>query len=344
MWLRIIARPAPVTVTGSSVQREVHAYSAAPASEFKMMQAAQRSIGIALKKWEANAPYIDRLKRASNRDVYRVYLDLKPDYANSSAFFLDAADILFDKGQRDLALRVLSNLSEMDLENRAVLRILGYRLLQAKAPELAIGVFEDVLRIAVEEPQSFRDLGLALAAAGRHQEAIDRLYDVVVRPWDDRFADVEVIVLAEINALLATSNQKLDTSRIDRRLRAHQPLDVRVVLTWDADNSDMDLFVTDPFGDKTFYSNPMSGQGGKMSKDFTGGYGPEEFALRKAAPGKYKIEVNYFGNHQQVIAGATTLQVKLVTHFGLPQQKEQLISLRLKDQTETVFVGEFDVK
>ncbi len=333
-----------VTVTGSTMRRRFAPVSANAAPEFKRAQPAQRGIGIELKKWQANAPYIDRLKRAESRDVYRVYLDLKADYANSSAFYLDAADILFDKGQRDLALRVLSNLSEMDLENRSVLRILGYRLLQAKAPELAIGVFEDVLRIAVEEPQSFRDLGLALAAAGRHQEAIDRLYEVVVRPWDDRFADVEVIVLAEINALLATSKQKLDTSRIDRRLRAHQPLDVRVVLTWDADNSDMDLFVTDPYGDKTYFAEPMSRQGGKMSNDFTGGYGPEEFALRKAAAGKYKIEVNYFGNHQQVIAGATTLQVTLVTHFGLPQQQEQLISLRLKDQAETVFVGEFDVK
>ncbi len=302
------------------------------------------SIGMALQKWVPNAPYMARLKRASKDKVYEIYLDQKPDHANSTAFYLDAADILIEKGQRDLALRVLSNLAEMDLENRSVLRILGYRLLQAGAPALAVPVFEEVQRIAREEPQSFRDLGLALAAAGRPQEAIDTLYEVALRPWDQRFPDIESIAVAELNAIVATSARPLDTSRVDKRLLANLPLDLRVVLTWDADNSDMDLFVTDPSGERTDYSNNLSAQGGRMTRDFTGGYGPEEFSLRRARPGKYKIEANYFGSGQQVIAGATTLQVKLFSGFGTSKQKEQLITLRLKEQSETVFVGEFEVK
>ncbi|HPO23998.1 MAG TPA: DUF2135 domain-containing protein, partial [Arenimonas sp.] len=81
-----------------------------------------------------------------------------------------------------------------------------------------------------------------------------------------------------------------------------------------------------------------------MSDDFTGGYGPEEFSLRHAKPGKYKIETNFFGNRQQVVAGATTLQVYLTTGFGTPKAKQQSVTLRLKDAQETVFVGEFEVK
>jgi Ca-activated chloride channel family protein len=331
-------RPAPVAMAApameamAGLQRKEKSASTAP------------SIGMALQKWVPNAPYIERLKRASKDKVYAVYLDQKADYANSSAFFLDAADILIDKGQRDLALRVLSNLAEMDLENRAVLRILGYRLLQAGAPALALPVFEEVQRIATEEPQSFRDLGLALAAAGRPQEAIDKLYEVALRPWDARFPDIESIALAELNTIVATSGKPLDTSRIDKRLLAGLPLDLRVVLTWDADNSDMDLYVTDPSGERCDYSHNLTAQGGRMTRDFTGGYGPEEFSLRRARPGKYKIEVNYYGSRQQVIAGATTLQVKLFSGFGTGKQKEQIMTLRLKEASETVFVGEFDVK
>jgi hypothetical protein len=37
-------------------------------------------------------------------------------------FFIDAADLLYAKGQPELALRVLSNLAELDLENRQTLR------------------------------------------------------------------------------------------------------------------------------------------------------------------------------------------------------------------------------
>ncbi len=302
------------------------------------------TIGMALQKWVPNAPYMDRLTKAPADKVYRVYLDQKADYANSSAFYLDAADIMIAKGQRDLALRVLSNLAEMDLENRAVLRILGYRLLQASAPQLAVPVFEEVQRIAREEPQSFRDLGLALAAAGRAQEAIDMLYEVAVRPWDGRFPDIESIAMAELNAIVANNGKPLDTSRVDPRLLANLPLDLRVVLAWDADNTDMDLYVTDPDGERAYYANALTAQGGRMTRDFTGGYGPEEFSLRRARPGKYKIEVNFYGSRQQVIAGATTLQVKLFSGFGTAKQKERLITLRLKEAKETVFVGEFEVK
>ena len=300
-------------------------------------------IGIALNKWAANAPYMERLKRAPAAKVYQVYLDQKADNANSSAFFLDAADVLLAKGQRDLALRVLSNLAEMDLENRAVLRILGYRLLQAGQPRLAIPVFEQVRLIAAQEPQSLRDLGLALAAAGRPQEAIDMLYQVVAQPWDDRFPDIESIALAELNGIVARNGKTLDTSRIDKRLLASLPLDLRVVLTWDADNTDMDLYVTGPDGERCSYQNHLTRRGGRMTDDFMGGYGPEEFSLRRARPGKYKIEANYFGDAQQVIAGETTLQVNLFSNFGTARQKEQLMTLRLKDASETVFVGEFNV-
>ncbi|MGH8106099.1 MAG: DUF2135 domain-containing protein, partial [Arenimonas sp.] len=227
---------------------------------------------------------------------------------------------------------------------RQVLRILGYRLMQAGAPELAIPVLEKVQRLAEEEPQSFRDLGLAYAAAHQDQKAIEQLYEVVLRPWDSRFAEIELIALAELNSIVATSTQKLDTGNIDARLLKPMPLDLRVILTWDADNSDMDLWVTDPNDEKSFYGNKLSYQGGRMSDDFTGGYGPEEFSLKRAKPGKYKIEVNFYGNQQQVVAGATTLQVYLTTAFGTAKAKQQSVTLRLKESKETVFVGEFEVK
>ena len=338
-----------VSVTGSSVSRadaSALQYSRAPAQASGVQtsdaQGATEQIGIALKKWVANAPYMERLRNAPAERVYAIYLDEKPSYANSSAFFLDAADILFEKGQRELALRVLSNLAELDLENRALLRILGYRLLQAGAPELAVPIFEKVLRLAEEEPQSFRDLGLALAAAGHRQQAIERLYEVVLRPWDTRFPEIENIVLAEINAIIANGSA-LDTSRIDPRLLRNLPLDLRVVLTWDADNSDMDLWVTDPTGAMCNYAQPLTALGGRMSRDFTRGYGPEEFSVRHAQKGKYLIQANYYGNRQQVLAGATTLQVKLFSGFGTPRQKEQVVTLRLQERSETVFVGEFEI-
>ncbi|KIF81699.1 VIT domain-containing protein [Noviherbaspirillum autotrophicum] len=341
-----VAMAAPAPVMGLLRQSDAAGAQRAASPTATAREPAPSDIGISLKKWRSDAPYIARMTAASADTLYQVYLDEKPSYANSSAFYLDAADMLIDKGQRDLALRVLSNLAEMDLENRHVLRILGYRLLQADAPELAIPVFEKVQYLAEEEPQSFRDLGLAHAAAKHYQLAIDQLNEVVVRPWDARFAEIELIALAEMNAIIAAapSQPALDTSRIDARFLKNLPLDLRAVLTWDADNSDMDLWVTDPNGEKCYYAHRFTYQGGRMSRDFTGGYGPEEFSLREAKPGKYRIEANFFGSRQQIVAGATTLQVKLSSGFGTPSEKDQMITLRLKERGNTVFVGEFEVK
>ena len=305
--------------------------------------AAQNVASIRLRKWDPDALYAKRMQRAANADLYRIYLDEKPGYLDSSAFYLDAADVFFEKGLRDLGVRVLSNLAEMNLENRAILRILGYRLMQADQHKLAIPVFNKVLALSPEEPQSYRDLGLAYAADGQAQQAVDTLYEVVIRPWHGRFPEIELITLAELNAVVATSGKKLDTSRIDTRLLKNLPLDLRAVLTWDADNTDIDLWVTDPNGEKAYYGHRLTYQGGRMSLDFTGGYGPEEFSLKHAKPGKYRIEAQYFGDRRQNVTGPTTLQVKLTTRFGMPGQREQSVTLRLKNRNESILVGEFEV-
>ncbi len=333
-----------VDVAGSRVRRAVDTEASKSLTSISSGDDTNANISIAMQAWKPDSPFARRLREARADQVYAVYLDERTDHADSSAFYLDVADILFERGQRDLALRVLSNLAEMNLENRQVLRVLGYRLMQAKADAFAVPVFEHASRLAEEEPQSWRDLGLAYAAAGREQDAIDSLYKVVTGTWDSRFPSVELIALGELNSIAARARKPLDTHAIDRRLLRNLPLDLRVVLSWDSDNTDIDLWVTDPNGEKTYYSSPHSYQGGWLSHDCTGGYGPEEFILRTAKPGKYKVEANFFGERQQLVTGATTLQLHLFTGYGTPKQKDQSVTMRLKDTNETILVGEFEVE
>ena len=301
---------------------------------------------IQLTPWAPDAPYAQRLRAAPPEAVYQRYLDERPDFANSTAFFLDAADVLFAKGRPELALRVLSNLAEMDLENRHILRVLGYRLLQAKQPALAIPVLRTVQRLSPNEPQSYRDLGLAQAEAGQWQEAVDQLWQVVSRPWDARFPDIDMTALAELNAIVeraARAGEPVQTDAFDRRLLRNLPLDLRITLAWDADNTDIDLWVTDPNGERAFYGHRFSHQGGRVSHDVTGGYGPEEFSLRQAKPGRYTVQAQFYGHRQQVVAPATTVMMRLTTGFGRADQKDEMVTLRLAGQSELVTVGSFEV-
>ena len=332
-----------VEVTGSR-QRSAKTAGGSPAMEVGDAGSAGQGVSIQLQAWAPDSPYARRLRGANAENLYSVYLDERDSHASSTAFYLDVADLLLQKNRRAEALRVLSNLAELDLENRHVLRVLGYRLMQAKDYARAVEVFREVLRLADEEPQSHRDLGLALAAAGQRQEGIERLYEVAARPWDGRFSEVELVAINELNAIIATSPSALDSAFVDRRLLTNMPLDLRVVLGWDSDNSDMDLWVTDPNGERCYYGNRNTFQGGLISDDFTGGYGPEEFVLRDAKPGKYKVEANFFGDRQQIVTGATTLSMLFSTGWGTRRQQDQSVILRLSGQSETVFVGEFEVK
>ena len=306
------------------------------------------AISIALQPAKNNAAWMKRLDAAEPATRRSVYLDERGANAMNVGFFLDSAEFFLNKGDRALGLRALSNLAEMDLQNRQVLRLLAYRLQQAGEVGLALPIFERVLELAPNEPQSHRDLGLALAESGQAQRATDRLYEVVTGRWDGRFADIDLISLAELNNVVAKAAREgkpVDTSAIEPRLLKNLPLDVRVILAWDADATDVDLHVIDPNGEEVYYGHNLSYQGGTISHDATGGYGPEEFSLKNAKPGKYRVEANFFGHRQQVLTSSTGIMLWLSSGFGTAAQQDRRTTLRLKSQGgERVVVGEFEVK
>jgi tetratricopeptide (TPR) repeat protein len=231
--------------------------------------AGSTSISIALKP-PKSSEWLKRLDATDPESWHALYLDERRVNTTSVGFFVDSADFFLQKGRRELGLRALSNLAEMDLQNRQVLRLLAYRLQQAGEIELAVPIFERVLELAPNEPQSHRDLGLALAQAGQTQRAVDRLHEVVVGAWDSRFADIDLIALTDLNAVIAAAERAgkpIDVSAMEPRLLKNLPLDVRVVLAWDADATDVDLHVIDPNGEEVFYGRNLSYQGGAITRD-----------------------------------------------------------------------------
>jgi hypothetical protein len=65
-----------------------------------------------------DTPYMARFRNAGTDKLYRIYLDERPGHAAEAGFYLLVADHLYERGLTELATRVLSNLAEMDLENR----------------------------------------------------------------------------------------------------------------------------------------------------------------------------------------------------------------------------------
>ena len=296
---------------------------------------------IALNDYNPDTPYLKVMEYADPAKAVETYYKLKKEYGQTPSFYVDVADYFFKKGDTEQAILVVSNLAELSLEDAQLLRVLAYKLSAYKAFPEAVSISRKVVAIREEEPQSYRDLGLALAQAGEYQQAIETLYKVVENPWDQRFREVQLIVMNEINSIVNTQ-KGLRTSFIDKRLLKKEPVDIRVVLTWDTDNSDMDLWVTDPEEERCFYGHRQTYLGGIISQDVTGGYGPEEFMLKKAPKGNYKIEVNYYGNRSQKQLLPVSLRITFFTHYGTSQEKKQETTVRLSNQREVIEVGSFE--
>ena len=297
---------------------------------------------IELNAYNPDTPYLKVMQYTEESKAVETYYKLKKEYGNTPSFYVDVADYFFKKGNREQAILVVSNLAELSLDDPQLLRMLGYKLSNYSAKKEAIQVFRKVAQLREEEPQSFRDLGLALAEDAQYNEAAKNLYRVVTNEWSSRFGDVQLVTLNDLNSLIAR-HQGIDVSYIDKRLLKKEPVDVRVVLSWDTDNCDMDLWVTDPKDEKCYYQNTLTYLGGKISRDVTQGYGPEEFMLKKAENGKYKVQVDYFGTHSQKQLMPVSLRITFYTHFGTPQQKQEETTVRLSNAKEVIEVGAFQV-
>ncbi len=287
------------------------------------------------------------LRSAAPRELYAEYLKLRKKYSDQAWFYLDAATIFKEKGKNELAIKAISNLAELKLDNAALLRKMAYKLIEYGELDLAITTLERVEGMRPEEPQSFRDLALAFAKRARrgdapkadYKKAIDLLYKVVTNKWD-RFEEIELIALMELNEIIPEAEKAgVEKIAVNPKLIKKLPLDLRIALTWDADMTDIDLWVIEPSGEKVFYSHKHSRTGAHFSKDFTNGYGPEEYIVKNAIPGTYTIQANYFGTSSPEKLGPVTVKADIFTNYGKKNETHKTIVKQLGRKKELINLG-----
>ena len=299
---------------------------------------------VTLAPWNPRVPYLKLLHSAPRLKAYDLYLTLKKKYRTQPSFFIDVAEFFAAKGDTKTAVRVLTNLAEMELKDVSLLRVVAQKLLVFKSERLALVLLKDVLNLRPEEPQSLRDYALALAQMGQYNKAVNYLWKLVEQPFDDRFAGIHLIALNEINQLVAQHPKEIDTKAIPSYFIVKLPVDIRVVLNWDADDTDIDLWVSEPDGEKCMYSYQNTRNGGRISNDFTQGYGPEEYLIRKAPKGTYLVQAHYYGNHRPILSGKAILTVQIFQYYGTPYEVRRVITRRLGKVDEEIDLATFEFK
>jgi len=287
-------------------------------------------------------------------------------------FFLDVGLNLY-KSDSVHGLQVLSNLAEIDLENPQYLRVLVYTMSivsDDECEEIIVSILRKLCKLRSEEPQQKRELAQYLITRAIRsymekfrgddvdddqidskvlsyfKEAIEIFKDIIFGKWDVRFDQIEVTTLMDLSRLFNYLNaygylHKL-SNVIDTRIipKASMGIDLRIEIQWDTDLTDVELHIQEPTGEVCYSFNNKTKIGGMLSKDFTAGFGPEEYLLRKAIQGTYKVSVKLFGQRRENYMG-TTVQVKINMFYGSPE-KEKISNyvVRLSKVKEKIHVAD----
>lgn len=304
---------------------------------------------ISLVEVASNEEYMVDFKNLESTDlIYQKYIELRPKYRYYVPFYFDISKILYKK-DKNRSLKVLSTLAELDIENEELYKTIYYLLKQRGYVEKQLWVAQKILQWRPFDSQSHRDCALAFLDNKMPQEALDIYKSLLYQEFTDEISirdeGIEEVLIMEINNIL-NANKTVDASKIDNRLKANLPVDVRVVISWNKDHTDIDLHIEDPNGEECFYSNNRTSTGGRLSNDFTDGFGPEQFLLKKATKGKYKIKTNYFGDRQIKLSGPTTIMAEVFLYYADGRQERKIAVFQMQNAVKTdkdgkIIIGEF---
>ncbi|MBZ4044757.1 TonB-dependent receptor plug domain-containing protein [Flavobacterium hibisci] len=268
------------------------------------------------KTWNPDRLYLKALASAPKEKQYDLYLELRKVQERNPSFYFDVAHFFYNQGDVKKALQVISNIADLGLENHQLYKTLTYTLRQWQDFEDASYTAKQVAKWRAHEPQSLRDYALAVEDAGKYQEAFDQLVKALeVNYYEEmsgQYEGVEDIILMDINRLI-TEHSGLNSGKLDKRYMAKMPVDIRIIMNWNLIDVDLDLHIIEPNGEECYYGNKETQTGARFSKDFTQGYGPEQYLIRNSIKGKYQIKTNYFGETELTENGPATVMVEIYT-------------------------------
>ena len=268
------------------------------------------------KTWNPDRLYLKALTAAPKEKQYDLYFELRNGQERNPSFYFDVAHFFYNQGDIKKALQVISNIADLGLENHQLYKTLTYTLRQWKDFDDALFTARQIAKWRAHEPQSLRDYALALEDAGKYQEAFDQLIKALEVNYygemSGQYQGVEDIILMDVNRL-TMEHKGLKTGKLDKKYLEKMPVDIRIIMNWNLMDVDLDLHIIEPNGEECYYAHKSTQAGARFSKDFTQGYGPEQYLIRNAIKGKYQIKTNYFGERELTESGPATVMVEIYT-------------------------------
>ncbi len=312
-------------------------------------------------KYKGNLDVVNRIPKTAylnalsyfkdKESAYLFYLTQRESYKKIPHYYIDVSDYFYRVFKAKIyAKRILSNIAELDIDSYQLLRAYAYILEERNENDLSVFIYQRVLELRPEDAQSYRDLALAYQNVGLCQKAFDLFLSVVNKSIYKEnkhrrfFIGLQNIAEQEMRFLIKKYKEDLDFDKIPKEYISDvTSMDLRVIVDWNHNDTDIDLHIIDPNLEECYYSHPKTAQGGVMSKDMTQGFGPESFTLKEAKKGFYFIKIKYYGDRKQKIETPTFMKVTIFKNQGKVNEEKKVYVIRLSknDSDEVIAKIEF---
>ena len=274
----------------------------------------------------------------NSKDLYKTYLKQREKYANLPAYFVDVFDYMKER-DLEIANRILSNIAEIDTDNYELLKVLAFKLEEQGNYKLAVYMYRKILELRSEDAQSYRDLALALQEIGEFEEALQLLNSIATGSLYEgnqrrKFEGMKNITINEMRNIIHANDVNYNAKEFPFKVAKNYDMDIRVVIDWNHNDTDIDLHMIDPNTEECDYTNNKTKIGGELSRDMTRGFGPEEFKQKFAIKGTFYVKVNYYGDRYQKIDNPTFMKLTVFKNYGRKNQTKEIKVIRLSGRTK----------
>ncbi|MFN8246514.1 MAG: VIT domain-containing protein [Ferruginibacter sp.] len=271
--------------------------------------------------------YITAMRSESNDMLISAMTEWERDHAHNPVFYFDMADLFFERGLKEQAMKILIQASEMVPDSYGQ-RSIAYILESWKEWDLAIQVYRNILEDNPWDMSIKRDLALAYYQQGKFQQALDTYYSLVMMSDEsNQNLNLRQRALQEMNAILFAHPSSVSRSGIDQRLIYHTPVDLKIDVSGPGF-----MNVIEPGGDTCSYTKTETKSGGKMTYNGYWTQELKEFTAFQSMPGQYRILIDRYTTSRGRYHSPDLSRMIIFRKFQQPGQTLEIRNINLTYQ------------
>jgi TonB-dependent SusC/RagA subfamily outer membrane receptor len=273
--------------------------------------------------------YIQKMKSSPQSRYFSRYERLKQEEKNNPSFYLDMAEIFYEKGYKDAAERILDEGIEAGNGSPFLLWGAAYIFESWKKFDKAIQLYQQILETERGSVYLLRDLALCYFQDQQYQLALDTYLKALMAGNEYFYFNSKQTVLNDINALVSVYGDKLDLSKLNVDLLRTYPSDLYISLTTNL-NGPIDF---DVYGPEFRAAFPEYIPGMRPSENVY--KTANEVLIDRSWKGKYRIVQNT--GYLRYQTGYTRIVV--FRNFQKAGQKIEIQHIQMENQYGRVEIG-----